>query len=304
MGEFRSVLLTGSRGFTGLHLRKVLTQAGYRVAGLVRSQPAADEVEGDLSSVPSLVDAVRDVRPELVVHLAAIAYVGHADPLDFYKVNLCGTLNLLQALDQSRIPVRKVILASSSNVYGISPVIPVGEDAIPAPVNHYAMSKLAMEYMSRNWLNRLPIVITRPFNYTGPGQSETFLVPKIVSHFVRKESKIRLGNLDVQREFNDVRTVAYGYKVLLEDAPPGSVVNICTGVGHCLTDVLKLAERITGFVLEVDVDPALVRANELPVLVGNPDRFNSMVKDAPAFSLEETLTSMIHQYSRYNQPSV
>jgi nucleoside-diphosphate-sugar epimerase len=117
---------------------------------------------------------------------------------------------------------------------------------------------------------------------------------------VRKQPKILLGNIDVKREFNDVRTVAYAYKVLLEDAPPGTTLNICTGIGHRLTDVLELAEKITGFHLEVEVDPALVRPNELPVLVGSPDRFKSLVKDAPAFTLEETLTFMIHEYK---QPS-
>jgi len=155
------------------------------------------------------------------------------------------------------------------------------------------MSKLAMEYLARTWFDRFPIVIARPFNYTGPGQSEQFLAAKIVSHCVTKQPVIRLGNLDVEREFNDVRSVAHIYLKLMENAPAGTTVNICTGVGHKLLDVVQQAESITGNHLEIEVASELIRNNELRVLVGDPALMKSFVGDFDVYSLKDTLTAMI-----------
>ena len=292
-GAGKSVLITGSRGFTGAYICDALRSAGYRCIGLTMTDAAEDEVNADLSDPASLIAAIDKVRPNFVIHLAAISFVAHNDPLGMYRVNLFGTLNLLEAIERAGVAPKKIILASSANVYGAHPSCPVSEDFPPAPVNHYAMSKLSMECLSRNWLDRFPIVITRPFNYTGPGQHVQFLIPKIVDHYVNRKPGILLGNLDVEREFNDVRMVAYAYRGLLEDAPSGAVVNICTGIGHRLTDILRLMEELTGHKLEVKVDPALVRPNELRKLVGDPSRLQQLVPSLPQFSIRDTLASMI-----------
>jgi nucleoside-diphosphate-sugar epimerase len=289
-----TVLLTGGHGFTGVYVHRALVHAGYRVVCLVQNASGqSDEVVGDLLDTLSLASAMERVKPDYVIHLAGIAFVGHSDPLDFYRVNVIGTMKLLQAAYDAGATQKKIVLASSSNVYGSHPTQCVSEDFPPSPVNHYAMSKLAMEHMSRTWLDRLPIVITRPFNYTGPGQSEQFLIPKIVRHFVRKEPRISLGNLEVEREFNDVRSVAYAYVKLMESALPGTVVNLCSGVGHRLLDVVQLLQEMTGHSLKVEVDPKLVRGNELRVLVGNPQKLNELVPEAPLYSLHDTLKTMI-----------
>lgn len=137
--------------------------------------------------------------------------MGHADARAFYDVNLFGTLNLLEALTALPELPRKVLIASSANIYGTPGIEVIDESVCAAPVNHYACSKLAMEHMVRTWFDRFPIVMTRPFNYTGVGQDEKFLIPKIVSHFKRRAPKIELGNLDVSRDFSDVRDVAAAY---------------------------------------------------------------------------------------------
>lgn len=288
-----TVLLTGSRGFTGKYVRQALQQAGYRVVGLVQHEATDNEVAADLSDAAGLRTAVEQVLPDFVIHLAAIAFVAHADQTALYQTNLFGTLNLLEALQQCGHNVRKVILASSANIYGNPPVSPVAEDTSPAPVNHYAMSKLAMEHMARTWLDRLPIMFTRPFNYTGVGQDEKFLIPKIVSHFRSKQPVIKLGNLDVVREFNDVRMVAQAYVRLLEVGQPGQTINLCSGVGYRLLDVVETVSTISGHTLQVEVDHALVRASELKVLVGSPTLLNSVLPDLPAYALEQTLAWML-----------
>jgi nucleoside-diphosphate-sugar epimerase len=287
------VLLTGSRGFTGRYVRVALEQQGFTVMGLVQSDAQANEVAANLSDAASVHAAVAQVMPHYVVHLAAVAYVTHANAEDFYRVNVLGTLNLLDALVAAQAPVVKVLLASSANVYGNPTVAQVAEDVPPAPVNHYAMSKLGMEHMARTYADRLPIVMTRPFNYTGIGQDGGFLIPKIVAHFKQRAPVISLGNLDVMREFNDVRMVAQAYCGLMRHAPAGALVNLCSGRGYLLSDVLALCAQLTGHELTVEVNPALVRANELKVLIGDAGALNRMLPDLPPYSLKETLQWML-----------
>ena len=289
-----SVLLTGAEGFTGRYVSDALRQAGYRVLGLVRGVPAqADHFQVDLTDAAALRELVSRLQPDYVVHLAALAFVAQQDVESFYRVNLFGTLNLLDALIVARSPVRKVIVSSSANVYGNARHSPVAEDTCPAPVNHYAMSKLAMEHMALTRLDRLPIVITRPFNYTGVGQSENFLIPKIVTHFRRREPVIRLGNLDVEREFNDVRMVAKAYLSLLEKADAGATVNICSGQGWRLRDVVDCLTHMSGHGIDIEVDPILIRANEVRQLIGNSEKLRTLIGSPPTFSLKETLNWML-----------
>lgn len=289
-----SVLLTGADGFTGRYVSEALRQAGYRVFGLVRKNPGQiDHFQADLTEPGPLHELLARLQPDYVIHLAARAFVAQQDIESFYRVNLFGTLNLLDALIGTQVPVQKVLLASSANVYGNARHSPVAEATCPAPVNHYAMSKLAMEHMALTRLDKLPIAITRPFNYTGVGQDENFLIPKIVAHFRRREPVIRLGNLEVEREFNDVRMVAQAYLGLLEKLAPGEIVNICSGQGWRLLDILERLENMSGHHLDVKVDPGLVRANEVRTLVGSPLKLRAALGSLPAPSLEETLGWML-----------
>ncbi|MFZ5532223.1 MAG: NAD-dependent epimerase/dehydratase family protein [Pseudomonadota bacterium] len=294
----RVVLLTGSRGFTGSYLRQTLQAAGYRVVGLVRDDPVGgDEIAGSLLDAARLREVVAKVQPTHVVHLAAISFANHQDASALYQVNLFGTLNLLDALIAERAPVQKVVLSSSATVYGGTKGSPMTETATPAPVNHYAISKLAMEHMARTRVDELPIVLTRPFNYTGVGQNENFLVPKIVGHFQRGEARIRLGNTDVVREFNDVRRVAQAYLGILERCPAGETVNICSGRGHRVADVVELLRALSGNPIAVDIDHGLVRAIDAKCLIGDPAKLYATVGALPDYALEETLSWMLADLS-------
>jgi nucleoside-diphosphate-sugar epimerase len=149
-----------------------------------------------------------------------------------------------------------------------------------------------MEYMAATWSERLPITLVRPFNYTGVGQSDAFLLPKIVAHFKRRAPLLELGNLDVERDFSDVRTVAECYRRLL-DTPPRRTFNVCSGVGHSLRDVLDLAAALTGHMPEVRVNPAFVRANEVRKLVGSNLALQQAIGPIAAPPLRETLAWML-----------
>lgn len=286
----KRALITGVDGFTGFYVAKELERAGFLVFGISNHSCNLSRChQADLLDRPALTKIVREVRPTVVVHLAAIAFVGHGSAEAFYQVNLMGTRNLLEALATEASGLECVLLASSANVYGNSVEGLLDEGTLPNPANDYAVSKLAMEYMARLWQERLPIVIARPFNYTGVGQSPQFLLPKIVGHFQRGEKSIELGNIDVERDFSDVRLVAQVYRSLLQAAPVGEVFNVCSGTAWALKDVLAMMAEIAGYEIDVRVNPAFVRANEVKRLQGDAGKLERLIGKLPSIPFKETL---------------
>lgn len=277
------LLLTGADGFTGVHLSQAARQAGYAVFSLT----------AQLEDRKALQACVNEAQPTHVIHLAAISHVTHDDNLAYYQTNLLGSLDLLEALSTLTSPPQKVILASSANVYGNTEQSPILESQPPAPVNHYAMSKLAMELLARNFDARLPIVITRPFNYTGVGHGAHFVIPKIVDHFARKADVIELGNVDVYREYNDVRDISNLYLALLTHGLAGKTYNLASGRTHSLRQVIAQLESMTGHSIRIEVNPQFVRSNEIVRLCGSSQCVEQAVGKIAWRPLEETLQWML-----------
>lgn len=290
------VLITGVHGFTGMHLARALLAVGHEVCGLshrdATGSPFSVQV-GDLLDLNALTCILEREQPDFVIHLAAIAFVAHGNIQAIYDTNVVGTRNLLEAVHASGCRPRSVLLASSANIYGNAECEVLDEATEPRPANDYAVSKLAMEYSARLWMDKLPITIVRPFNYTGVGQSENFLLPKIVSHFRDRRPLIELGNLDVVRDFSDVRFVAAVYTKLLDPKFAGAVFNVCSGTGHALRDVLVMSEIITGHRLEVRVNPAFVRQNEVHKLIGSNRKLREAIGELPEMNLNATLRWML-----------
>ena len=276
-------LVTGVEGFTGHFVKAELEANGHTVVGL----------KSDLTNASAVTDEVLEIQPEAVIHLAGIAFVGDDNANAFYDVNLVGTRNLLEALSKRASKLSSVLVTSSANVYGNTTGGVLDENVPPNPSNDYAVSKLAMEYMIRLWDKKLPLCIVRPFNYTGIGQNEKFLVPKIVKHFRDKAPVIELGNLDVWREFGDVRTVATIYRMLIENCSTGETLNVCTGQTYSLKEVLMLCEKITGHKIEIKVNPEFVRENEVRELKGDNRKLMKLIKELPSYTFEETLEWML-----------
>ena len=290
-----TALVTGAAGFTGQYVVRALTGRGYRVIGMGLGTPSgSDWVPCDLTNNTETRESVHRIRPDIVVHLAALAFVGEGNPEDFYRVNVLGTVNLLEALAAAdRIPSR-VLIASSANVYGNISDRELSEDTCPAPVNHYAASKLAMEHMVRTWFDHLPIIVTRPFNYTGPGQDTRFVVPKIVDHYRRRAASIKLGDTSVERDFSDVEDLVEAYLRLLDRDIRSEVVNICSGKTVSVADIVAEMNRIAGYQIKVELQSELLRKNDITRLVGSNLKLHRLIGFAPSISIRETLERMYY----------
>ena len=278
-------LVTGLSGFTGRYIQLELEAHGHTVVGL----------NSDLTDPDAVSKEIAQVQPEMVLHLAGIAFVGHGNANAFYDVNLIGTHNLLAALAENAPDVQSILLASSANIYGNSTEELICEDTMPNPANDYAVSKLSMESMASLWFEKLPLFIVRPFNYTGVGQDDKFLIPKIVSHFKNRKKVIELGNLDVWREFGDVRSVTNIYRKLMEFCPAGKTINICTNQAYSLREVISLCGEITGRDIEIEVNPEFVRENEVRVLAGDNSLLKKTIGNWKNYTLEDTINWMLDE---------
>ena len=206
-----TALITGAGGFTGYHLIRELADHGYEPVGMGRG-PCPSALSGiryeqiDLLDADRLGGVIRTIRPSAVFHLAGMSHVTQGTPEAVYTANIVASRNLLAALADGDAAPDFVLLASTANLYGNKGGT-LDESTPPEPLNDYAVSKLAMEYMAAIWKGRLPLTVVRPFNYTGAGQSEAFLIPKLVRHFKERLPVIELGNTHVVRDFSDVRDV-------------------------------------------------------------------------------------------------
>lgn len=288
--------ITGINGFTGRYMSAELAEAGYEVYGTVSNNTLSSPYNVfpvDITKQTALWETLERIEPDVVIHLAAIAFVAHDNAEDIYRTNVMGTRQLLAGLARLSKKPHSVLLASSANIYGNANVPTINEQTPISPANDYGVSKYAMELMANLWGEQLPITIVRPFNYTGVGQARNYLLPKIVEHFVQKKSCLELGNLYVERDWSDVRDVVHKYRLLLEQpSTAGKVFNVCSGVPHSLNNLIEMMSSIANHQLEVSVNPAFVRANEVSRLLGDETLLRKTVSLNVARPLEETLRWM------------
>lgn len=297
----KRILITGITGFTGRYAARNFIESGYEVYGLSHSNKHSIYGVKQIYAVPlndyaSLKEVIDRIKPHYVIHLAAISFVAHSNIHEIYETNVIGTRNLLEALKNSTVMPENVIIASSANVYGNNTSgQPLNELTSLAPVNDYAVTKVSCEYVCALYSDIFPIIITRPFNYTGVLQASNFLVPKIIQAAKNKQAVIELGNLDISRDFSDVRDVASFYFELIQTSTNGlSVFNICSGQAHSLQDILEYAQQAANHRFdEVKVNPTFVRSNEIKLLLGDPSLLNKYLLNPKRYTLIETIEWMI-----------
>lgn len=293
-------LVTGSGGFVGRHLLAHLTAEGDDVHGLDRDGPEG-AARVDITEPDAVAGRVAEVAPDVVYHLAGWSDVGGSwqAPLDAFRANAEGTLNVLQAA--STAGVGRTIVVSSADVYGAVPTdrLPVTEAHPLRPVSPYAASKVAADFLGlQAFLGRgLDVVRVRAFNHIGPGQTDKFVVPAIASRIARNELdasvEIPVGNLAARRDFTDVRDVVRAYRLLATGGAAGEVYNVCSGRDVAVSE---LAERLiagAAHPMHLVVDPDRHRPVDVPVVRGDAARILAATGWAPAIALEETLAEVL-----------
>ncbi len=289
----KRVLITGIDGFTGKHLEESLKRDGFEVFGIVlKNSKNKNHFVCDIRDFESLKKIIDKIRPNYVFHLAGISFVGETDLKKIFEVNLFGSVNLLDSLKGSK-DIKKILLSSSANIYGNQEKEILDESLCPNPQNPYANSKNAMENAAKSYFEDLNIIITRPFNYIGKYQNENFVIPKILKHFKEKRDVIELGDIDVKREFNDIRFVIECYKRLMFSNVKNQIVNVCTGKAVSLREVLKVFEEIFGYEIKVVKNEKFIRKNEIKVLKGSFKKLFSLIEKPKIYSLKETLREII-----------
>lgn len=278
------VLVFGGSGFLGRALRAHLERRG-------RTVEAPPHASAPLHDAKALSGAIASFSPDVVINLAGISAVSHQDYRELYEHNAFGHLNVLEAC-AATAPKARVFLASTANVYGQSPAPYLSERDAPAPVSHYAVSKLAAEHFNSLFSDRLSVCAVRLFNCIGRGQRATFVVAKLVDAFRRRVPRLELGDVSARRDYVDVRDACGMWETLLEQSPAPQVVNFGRGEATSVSEIVGILERLTGHAIEIVQDGQLMRGREIAVQRADASLMTGL-GFRPQYSLEETLAWML-----------
>lgn len=296
-------LVTGSHGFVGRWLCHHLREQGDGVVELPQNLNLLDR--------GSLELALKSMDVDVCYHLAALSHVGAswADPELYYRNNVIGTANLVLGL--AKLPRRPRLLhVSSSEVYGRvgASDLPINETQRICPVSPYAASKAASEIAAlQGWYGyEMPVVVVRPFNHTGPGQTSDYLVPALAARLIEvrasRLASLTVGNVAARRDFMDVRDVVRAYRLLALNGEPGEVYNVCSGRAVSVNEVIGMLSDLLDYPVQLEVDPLLLRPNDVELVVGDPGRMEAVTGFQPQLSLGQTLESVIAALIGDRQP--
>ncbi|MCL5291365.1 MAG: GDP-mannose 4,6-dehydratase [Actinobacteria bacterium] len=306
-----NVLITGISGFVGGHLAEFLKDiADVKIFGTVygpmpdyfdalKTKTGVNTFECDLLDKEAVSRLVETVKPDLVIHLAALSSV--ADTLNHAERvitnNVISELNLLDAVKEFS-PTARTLVISSGEVYGkaTEDELPLSETTDLRPLNPYTVSKLGQEFLAYQYYAayELPIIIARPFNHTGPRQEGNFVVPSFIKQIAQievgqREPIMRVGNLESARDFSDVRDIVRAYWLLVNKGEPGEVYNICSGKALRIGELLNFLISQSTAKIEIKVDPELYRPGDIPILLGDYSKLSEQTGWAPQFDIESTL---------------
>jgi GDP-4-dehydro-6-deoxy-D-mannose reductase len=295
--------VTGARGFAG---RALVTHLRDDIGDDVVGTDRGGDAPTDIVDREAIQKAIARAQPDVVYHLAAFTHVGESfeQPALVRRVNIDGTANVLDGCLAAG--VGRVLVVGSAEEYGAArpDELPLREDAPLRPTSPYAVSKIAASYLAlQAWLSHgLEVLRVRAFNHTGPGQLPQFLVPALAQRIAAAErnggTHVTIGATDPVRDLNDVRDVVRAYRLVAEHGAPGEVYNVCSGTA---VSVAEIAERLLARArrpLSLVTDPALVRAVEVPALIGDPSKLRAATGWEPQYTLDQTLTDVLEDARR------
>lgn len=308
------VLITGAAGFVGRHLATHLfADGGHEVWGLTRARrmikgidPRVRLVIADLREAEPVAAAVSQVRPDAVYHLASQASVARslADPLDTMLNNVIGQVNLLEACAK-HAPDARILVVGSNEEYGLTrpDELPIREGKELRPISPYAVSKVTQDLLGHQYFatRGLPIIRVRPFTHTGPGQESLFVTPAFARQLAemeleQRELRMRVGFLDGQRDFTDVRDVVRGYQLLVERGELGEVYNLGSGVPRSVRSILDGLLELTDVRPVIEVDPTMIRPLEMPVMYADCSKIEAATGWRAEIPFEQTLKDVLDDW--------
>jgi len=312
----RKAFVTGITGFAGSHLAELLLKKGFEVYGLCRWRSRIENIEqiktkvnlieGDLLDAHSLQEAVIEVRPDFIFHLAAQSFVpaSWTSPAVTLETNIVGSCNLFEAVRAAQItPV--IQIASSSEVYGLvkPDEVPIKEENPLRPLSPYGVSKLAMDFLGYQYFKsyKMKIVRTRGFNHTGERRGEPFVCSSFAKQIAeiekgKKEKVIKVGNLSAKRDFTDVRDMVNGYLLAALRGKSGEVYNICSEKAWQIKDMLEMLISFSKVKVKIEKDPERLRPSDIPVLLGDCSKFKKQTGWEPKIPFEKTLKDLLNYW--------
>jgi GDP-4-dehydro-6-deoxy-D-mannose reductase len=308
------VLITGITGFAGSHLADLcLTKKGVDLYGIVRWRSRMENIEHiwdrvklvecDLRDATSTRDAIEEIRPEYIFHLAAQSFVPTSwkAPTESLVTNIVGQLNVFEAVRKIDLACR-IQIACSSEEYGMvyPGEVPIKETNPLRPLSPYAVSKVGQDMLAYQYFMsyRTDVVRTRGFNHTGPRRPAIFVCSDFAKQIVDiergvRKPVIRVGNLEARRDFTDVRDIARGYWLALEKGKSGEVYNLCSGTSYRIREILDMLLLLAGVKAEVREDAARLRPSDVPHLEGSNDKFRADTGWNPEIPFERTLRDLL-----------
>jgi GDP-4-dehydro-6-deoxy-D-mannose reductase len=315
----KRALITGISGFVGSHLAELLLDKNFEVHGIVRWRSKTENIDdfkeklilhdGDMTDLSSLIKILKQVKPNLIFHLAAQSFVlsSWKSPSQTLHTNVIGTSNLLEAIislkDDSFDPI--VQFAGSSEEYGLvlPNEVPIKETNPLRPLSPYGVSKVATDMLAHQHLRSYGIrtIVTRSFNSTGPRRGEVFVCSTFAKQIAeiekgKKEPVISHGNLDAKRDFTDVRDIARAYLLAVEKCKPGEVYNICSGKAHSMKEILSMLLSLADTSVELKEDPERMRPSDVSILHGDYSKFKKATGWQPTIEIKKTLEDLLNYW--------
>lgn len=306
------VLITGINGFVGRHLAEyLLAHTDWQVAGTVYGpyqsiahlRSRLELYPAELSRLPVVEFILDQARPDVIVHLAAMAITGQSwrDPAGTLTLNVGMQANLLQAVVNLKLNCRVLCICSSEEYGLVSPHdLPIDEETPFRPNNPYAVSKVAQDMLGLQYYlsHGLDTLRVRPFNHIGPGQGLGFVVPDLASQVARieagrQEAAMRVGNLEAQRDFTDVRDVVRAYYLLAIHGRSGEAYNVGSGQAHAIQDVLNYLVSHSTASTRIEPDPERMRPSDIPLVVCDCSKLRACTGWTPTIPFEQSLADVL-----------
>lgn len=308
------ILITGAEGFVGYYLIKLLIEKGvsstdiYGIhlenTGRAGKEFRINWIQCDITEIEFL-NKLKKIEPARIYHLAGQSSVGYSFefPENTVQNNINGTLNLFKWMRENTHMNSRALIVSSGDIYVDTGKQPRTENTKINPTSFYALSKICIDYFCELYFKifNLNIICVRPFNHTGPGQSTRFALPSFAEQISKikkgkKNSKIFTGNLNLSRDFTDVRDVVRAYYLLMEKGKRGEVYNICRGKSFNLEDLLKKMIEISGKTISISVDKKRLRKLDTEYIIGDFSKLHGLTGWKPEIDIKATLKDMLEYF--------